>query len=368
MEYKNIRRLLSFARRAVQDYDMIEDGDVIAVCVSGGKDSLALLLTMQNLALFYPKKYKVMALTLDMGFEGCDLTPLEEFYKEIGVEYRIVKTSIAQIIFEERRESNPCALCAKMRRGLLHDNAKEMGANKIALGHNYDDMLETFMMNLFNEGRISTFSPVTYLDRKDITVIRPLSLAPEKDIKYFIGQNDFPIIESHCPEDKHTDRERYKEMLYSLDRERCGTMHRLFEAIKKADVDGWGVDNREVLGTAFEISSTDIEATREYYEKTLGFTSESYNMYGKACYMMKRAGASIILSSDGIDTRHLYIVTARLDSLYSSLSAMGAEPDEPFFNGEIREFSLTDIDGRRITFVVKKSGKISDKDKEKGEK
>lgn len=248
MKFENIRRLLSFARRAVDDYNMIDTGDKIAVGVSGGKDSLALLAVMRDLSLFYPKKFTVCAITLDMGFSEGDFDSLEQFYKDLGIEYKIVRTRLAEIIFDVRKESNPCSLCARMRRGILHDTAKEMGCNKIALGHHFDDVVETFVMNLFNEGRIGTFSPVTYLDRKDITMIRPLVYTPEKDIKYFVKRSVLPVTESKCPEDKATDREKYKTLLAELEKDNDGLRHRIFCAIKKADVDGYGVRSSEKEG------------------------------------------------------------------------------------------------------------------------
>lgn len=239
MEIINARRMLSFIRRAVDEYDMIEEGDKIAVGVSGGKDSLALLVGLWNLKMFYPKSFDICAITVDMGFEGCDFSPVTELCESLRIEYRIVKTDLARIIFDVRKEENPCSLCAKMRRGILHDNCKDMGANKIALGHHFDDVVDTFMMNLFNEGRLGTFSPVTYLSRKDITMIRPLILAPEKDIEYFVRQNALPVIKSPCPEDKHTDRENIKQLLASLERNNKGLRHRIFVAIKKAGLDGY---------------------------------------------------------------------------------------------------------------------------------
>lgn len=237
----NIRRLLSRARRAVDDYDMIAPGDRIAVGVSGGKDSLALLCTLVALRRFYPVPFEVVAITLDMGFEKGDFSPLEAFYRELGVEYRIEKTNLASIIFEIRKEPNPCALCSKMRRGMLHDIAKSMGCNKMALGHHYDDVLETFMLNLFNEGRLDTFRPVTYLDRKDITVIRPFVLTKESEIEAFVKNNPIPVIPSACPEDKHTDRELYKQLLDEMEQKKEGLRHRMFGAIVKADLAGYGV-------------------------------------------------------------------------------------------------------------------------------
>lgn len=244
MKFENIRRLLSFARRAVDDYRMIQDEDKIAIGVSGGKDSLALLAVMYDLKRFYPKKFEICAVTLDMGFPDSDMSDLEALYRDLGIEYKIVKTQLAEIIFNIRKESNPCSLCARMRRGILHDTAKELGCNKLALGHHYDDVIETFMMNLFNEGRIGTFSPYTYLDRKDISVIRPLVLAPEKDIKYFVSRNELPIKESLCPEDKQTDREKYKRMLLEMEKNNDGVRHRIFCAIKKSGIDGYGVPEK----------------------------------------------------------------------------------------------------------------------------
>ena len=242
MEFK-IRRLLSKARRAIDDYGMIEAGDRIAVGVSGGKDSLALLCVLCEMRRFYPKPFEVVAITVDMGFAGGDFSPLEDFYKALGIEYRIQKTNLAEIIFDIRKEPNPCSLCARMRRGMLHDISKEMGCNKIALGHHYDDVLETFMMNLCNEGRLGTFSPVTYLDRKDITMIRPFVLTKENEILAFVENHDLPVIKSLCPEDKHTDREMYKQLLDSLEKEKDGLRHRMFGAIVKADLSGYGVKN-----------------------------------------------------------------------------------------------------------------------------
>ena len=240
----NVRRLLSRVRRAVDDYQMIDDGDKIAVGVSGGKDSLALLIALSELRRFYPKPFEVVAITVDMGFEGGDFSSLEAFYEALGVPYKIVKTNLAEIIFDTRKESNPCSLCARMRRGILHDTAKELCCNKLALGHHHDDVLETFMMNLCNEGRLGTFSPVTYLDRKDITVIRPFVLTKESEIIGFCSHNAVPVVKSLCPEDKVTDREFYKGLLNDLESRREGLRHRMFTALIKADLSGYGVEEK----------------------------------------------------------------------------------------------------------------------------
>ncbi len=232
MEFYNIRRVLSCTRRAVERFAMIKNGDRIAVGLSGGKDSVALLAALCDMKRFYPAYYSLCAITVSMGFKGFDASPLALFCEKLGIEHRTVETRLAEIIFEERKESNPCSLCARMRRGILHDAAKEMGCNKLALGHHYDDVIDTFLLNLFNEGRIGTFLPVTYLSRKEITVIRPFVYLPEKDIKYFISKNELPVIKSPCPEDKHTDRETFHNMVSRLDRERKGLKHRIFNAIE----------------------------------------------------------------------------------------------------------------------------------------
>ena len=239
-----MKRMLSFVRRAVDDYNMIEDGDKIAVGVSGGKDSLALLATLAALRRFYPKRFEIAAITIDMGFEGGDFTPIEEFCHSLDVEYKIVRTEIAKIIFDVRKEPNPCSLCARMRRGSLHAAAQELGCNKVALGHHYDDAIETFIMNLFFEGRLGCFSPVTYLSNRKITLIRPLIYSQEKDVNYFARRQTLPVIKSLCPEDKATERENIKNLLSSLERDNKGLKHRIFGAMCKGEIDGFKLCGR----------------------------------------------------------------------------------------------------------------------------
>lgn len=236
---KEIKRILSFVRRAVDDYSMIEDGDRIGVGVSAGKDSLTLLYALAELRRFYPKKFEIIAITVDMGFEGMDFSPIEELCRELDVPYVVAPTQIAKIIFDVRREKNPCSLCAKMRRGALHDECKRQGCNKLALGHHFDDVVETFMLNLFFEGRLGSFSPVTYLSRKDLTMIRPLIYAQEKDVRYFVNRHPLPVITSPCPADKATERESMKQLLSELERNNKGLRHRIFGAIQKAGLDGY---------------------------------------------------------------------------------------------------------------------------------
>ena len=239
-----VKRLLSFVRRAVDDYQMIEEGDRIAVGISGGKDSLALLGALARLRLFYPKKFEVIGITIDMGFEGSDYSTIDAFCHSLNVEYRVVKTEIAKIIFDVRKESNPCSLCAKMRRGSLHAAAVEAGCNKVALGHHYDDAVETFMMNLFFEGRIGCFSPKSYLSNRQITLIRPLIYAQEADVKFFARRQNLPVLTSLCPEDHATEREKMKLLLMELEKENEGLRHRIFHAMCKSNIDGFSVHGK----------------------------------------------------------------------------------------------------------------------------
>ena len=237
---ENMKRLLSYTRRAIDDYSMIEEGDKIAVGVSAGKDSLTLLCAMAYLRRFYPKKFELIAITIDMGFDaGMDFTPIKDLCEKLDVPYHIIPTQISKIIFDVRKESNPCSLCAKMRRGALHNAAKELGCTSVALGHHFDDVVETFMLNLFFEGRLGCFSPVTYLSRVGIKLIRPMIYMPEKDVKEFTNKNELPVISSLCPADKTTERESMKQLLHSLERENKGLRYRIFGAITRGELDGF---------------------------------------------------------------------------------------------------------------------------------
>ena len=234
-----MKRILSYTRRAVDDYEMIHEGDRIAVGISAGKDSLTLLHALAGLRRFYPKRFELVAITVDMGFEGMDFTPIRELCERLDVPYIIAKTEISHIIFDVRKEKNPCSLCAKMRRGALHNAAKEAGCNVVALGHHFDDVVETFMLNLFYEGRIGCFQPVTYLSRKDITVIRPMIYMPEKDIRYFANRISLPVVKSTCPADGNTERESMKQLLHTLERENKGLRYRIFGALQRGNIDGF---------------------------------------------------------------------------------------------------------------------------------
>ncbi|HOA81171.1 MAG TPA: tRNA 2-thiocytidine biosynthesis TtcA family protein, partial [Defluviitaleaceae bacterium] len=199
-----LQNLLSFVRRAVDDYNMIQDGDRIAIGISGGKDSLALLLALRGLQRFYPKKFELEAITISLGFDNFDLDGVKKLCDEIGVRYTIKNTDIAQVVFDERKEKNPCSLCSKMRKGALNDVAKSLNCNKVALGHNKDDVIQTLLLSMFYEGRIYTFSPVSYLDRTDLYTIRPLIYVPEKGIINFSQKEGLPIVISPCPADGNT--------------------------------------------------------------------------------------------------------------------------------------------------------------------
>lgn len=234
-----LQQVYSFVRRAIDDYHMIEDGDKIAIGISGGKDSLTLLYALQGLKRFYPKKFDIHAITVDLGFQNLNLEKIEALCKELDVEYTIVKTDIAKIIFEDRKESNPCSLCAKMRKGALNDAMKAAGCNKIAYGHHKDDIVETMLMSLIFEGRWHTFSPVTYLDRMDLTVIRPLMYMNEADVIGFTNKNNVPVLKSPCPADGYTKREYVKQLLKTLNQDNPGVKERMFTAIQKGNMQGW---------------------------------------------------------------------------------------------------------------------------------
>ena len=227
-----MQRVLSYVRRAIDDYNMIDDGDKIAVGVSGGKDSVTLALALNALRRFYPKKFDVVPIMLDMGFKDADFSALSKLFSEHGMDLIIKKTDIAEIIFDIRKEDNPCSLCAKMRRGALHDAAKEVGCNKVSLGHHFDDVIETFFLCLFYEGRLSCFSPVTYLDRKDITVIRPLIYMNESDVIGFVNRNNIITVKNPCPADGKTKRQEIKELISLLSADSNGLKDRVFTALK----------------------------------------------------------------------------------------------------------------------------------------
>ncbi len=234
-----LQKLLSYVRRAVEDYNMIEQGDKIAVGISGGKDSICLLLALKNLQRFYTKQFELEAITVSLGLPNANYDDIQHFCDEIGVNYTVVNTDIGQIIFEERKEKNPCSLCAKMRKGALNDMAEQLNCNKVALGHNKDDIVETFFMSLFYEGHIHCFSPVSFLDRKQIYSIRPLMYVPEPEIKGFIQKSGISIVKNPCIADGNTKRQETKQLLQSLSKDYKNLQEKVFGAIQRSDIKGW---------------------------------------------------------------------------------------------------------------------------------
>ena len=238
-----MQKMMGLLRRCVEDYDMIADGDKIAVGVSGGKDSLVLLKLMAELRRYHNKKFEVEAITIDMGL-GMDFSGVEKMCEELDVPYTIVKTEIGPIIFDYRKEKNPCSMCAKMRRGALNQAILDRGFNKLALGHHYDDAVETFVMNLLFEGRIGCFQPVTNLDRTGIIQIRPMLYIHEKTVDNFAKRKELPIIENRCPVDKTTKRTEVKELVYTLSQTYPDLKERIFGAMQRYPLEEWAPQGR----------------------------------------------------------------------------------------------------------------------------
>ena len=222
---------MSYARRAIDDYSMIQEGDKIAIGVSGGKDSLALLYCMKELQRFYPNHYEIEAISVDLGFGNIDFLKIEDFCKNLDVPFYVASTEIANIVFEDRKEKSPCSLCAKMRKGALNNLAKAHGCNKTAFGHHRDDIIETMLLSLIFEGRFYSFSPVTYLDRMDLTLIRPFMYVEEADIIGFANKYEIPVLKNPCPVDGETKRQYAKELANQINRDHQGAKDRMFHAI-----------------------------------------------------------------------------------------------------------------------------------------
>ena len=233
-----MQKLIGLVRRCVQDYHMIEEGDRIGVGVSGGKDSVALLAFLAELRKYNDKKFEVEAVTIDMGL-GMDYSSIQQLCDRLDVKFNLVKTEIGPIIFDHRKEKNPCSMCSKMRRGALNQAILERGMNKLALGHHYDDAVETFMMSLIYEGRISCFQPVTDLDRTGIIQIRPMLYIHEKSIDSFVKRNDLPVITNRCPVDKYTKREEIKQLVYDLSATYPDLRERIFGAMQRLPLPEW---------------------------------------------------------------------------------------------------------------------------------
>lgn len=238
-----MQKLMGLVRRCVEDYHMIEEEDRIAVGVSGGKDSLVLLVLLAGLRKYYTKPFQLEAITIDMGLD-MDYSGIEALCKELAVPYTIVKTQIAPIIFDYRQEKNPCSMCSKMRRGALNQAILDKGFNKLALGHHYDDAVETFLMSLIYEGRISCFQPVTNLDRTGIIQIRPMLYIHEKTVDHFAQQQELPVLKNRCPVDKHTKREEIKELIFDLVKTYPDLKERIFGAMQRYPLPEWEPQGR----------------------------------------------------------------------------------------------------------------------------
>ena len=236
-----MQRMMGLMRRCIDDYRMIEPNDKIAVGVSGGKDSLTLLALLAALREYYPQPYDLTAITIDMGLPGMDFAPVEDFCARLGVPYRRVSTQIGPIIFEYRKEKNPCSMCAKMRRGALNQALLEQGFHKVALGHHYDDAVETFLMSLLFEGRLSCFQPVTYLDRSGVTQIRPMLYLTESMVRNFAAEQQLPVVHNVCPSDKHTKRQEIKNLIVTLSATYPDLKNRVFGAMQRLPLPEWGV-------------------------------------------------------------------------------------------------------------------------------
>lgn len=234
-----LQRLLSLTRQAVDAYGLIDNGDKIAIGISGGKDSLALLYALEKLMRFYPKKFQIQAITVDLGFDGFDLEPIKNLCGQLGVPYRILPTDIGKIVFQERQESSPCSLCAKLRKGALNQAALDLGCNKVAYGHHKNDIVETMLLSLIYEGRFYSFSPKTYLDRTGLTLIRPLIYVDEADLIGFSNKYHLPLCKNPCPADGFTKREYVKKITKILEHDNPGVRQRMFHAIINGNIPGW---------------------------------------------------------------------------------------------------------------------------------
>lgn len=240
-----MQRILSLVRRCVEDYDMIQAGETVAVGVSGGKDSVLTLAALARLRDFYPKKFDVAAVTINAGTPGMDFSPIADLCRQLEVPYYLVDVPIYEIVFVHRQEKNPCSLCAKLRRGALSTELNRLGLHKIALGHHFDDAVETMLMSLFLEGRISCFQPVTDLDRSGVTQIRPLLYVQEKEVRGAVRRLGLPVVENPCPANGSTRREEMKELLFQLERQYPQLKKKIFGAIQRYPPYGWSLEERQ---------------------------------------------------------------------------------------------------------------------------
>lgn len=240
-----MQRILSYMRKAIEEYTMIEEGDKIAICLSGGKDSITMLHAFKSLQRFYPKNFEIIAISIDSGFEFFDTTFLQKICNDLDIPLFIEKSNAKEIVFDIRKEKNPCSLCANLRRGVINSVAIREGCNKIALGHNQDDVLETFLLNLFYTGSIGTFSPISYMDRSKVTLIRPLIYTPEKDTKRFIKKNSLSVMPKVCPMDGTSKREDMKQLIFSLSKNIPMIRANLFGAIQR-NLEDWKINKNSI--------------------------------------------------------------------------------------------------------------------------
>lgn len=234
-----LQKLLSVTRKAIDEYHMIEEGDKVAIGISGGKDSLTLLYALASLKRFYPKHFDLVAITVDLGYPGFDLSQIEALLKELDVPYFIVKTEIAKITSSYRAAKSPCPLCAKLRKGALNDRAKELGCNKVAYAHHKDDVTETMLLSLIFEGRFYSFPPVTCLDRSKLTVIRPMLYVTESEVKGFLHKYNLPVVKNPCPAEGSTKRQYAKDLLREINLKNPGAKKRMFTAIQNGNIADW---------------------------------------------------------------------------------------------------------------------------------
>lgn len=238
-----MQKILGYMRKAIDEYNMIEDGDKIAVALSGGKDSTTMLMGLKNLQRFYPKKFEIIGITINPGFEFFDSSIMKKVCDDLEISFFEEYSHTKEIVFDIRNEKNPCSLCANLRRGILNSVAIREGCNKIALGHNEDDVLETFFLNLLYAGSINTFAPVSYMDRSKMTLIRPLIYAPEKYIRNFVKRNNIDIMKKCCPMDGVSKREDMKNLIQSFQKDIPTIRANLYGAIKRSNIKGWNKQN-----------------------------------------------------------------------------------------------------------------------------
>ena len=240
-----LQKIIGACRKAIDDYNMIDDGDKVAIGLSGGKDSIALLYSLYYLKKFYPKRFDIMAITIHPGLDTFDTSGAEKLCKDLGIEHVIYNSNIAKVVFDIRKESNPCSLCANMRRGMLNSIAIEHGCNKIALGHHSDDVIETFLMSVLLNGKVHCFAPVTYLSRSNVKTIRPMIYVEEKQVRAVARDLDFPVMNKICPMDGFSKREYMKDLVLKLKKDIPNVKKHVMGAVKRSNIPGWEITNEQ---------------------------------------------------------------------------------------------------------------------------